>query len=145
MAKSVTLGTKFYVEDPTTPGTYIAIGRLTSIGVPGPTKPEIDVTDFDSTGAEFLPGLPDFGSMDLSGNYDAEDAGQQVLFDDAQSTATSTRNFRIDFTRQDMRFSFSGYVSKFTPTAGGVGAAYTFDASVRVSGAVTSTTPIPAP
>lgn len=144
MAKSTTLGTKLYVENPATGDAFIAVGRITQISVPGPTKPEIDVTDFDSTGAEFLPGLPDYGSLDFSLNYDGDDPGQEILFDDAQDPDAPVRDFYIDFTQQDVRFEFSGYVASFVPQAGGVGQAYTANGSIRVSGSVTRTTPIPA-
>jgi hypothetical protein len=136
MAKTQTLGTKLYVES-TTPGTYTAVGRLTSVGVPGPTKSEIDATDFDSTAEEALPGLPSFGSFDFSGNFDGVDAGQTALFTDAQDANAPVRNFRIDFTRQSIRFSFSGFVLSFRPSAGSVNGVYTFDGSIRVTGSVT--------
>lgn len=143
MAKSLALGTILRVEDPTTPGTFIAVGNLTSIPVPGPTKPQIDVTDFDSTGAEFLAGIPDFGELSFSGFFNYADAGQQVLFGDAQDPEAPIRDFQIDFTNQDVQFTFSGVVTAFVPTAGGPNEPYTFDGTIRVSGSVTDTSPIP--
>lgn len=143
MAKSLALGTVLRVENPATVG-YIAVGRLTSIGVPGPEKPEVDVTDFDSTAAEFLPGLPDYGELQFSGNYDAADAGQEILFDDAQDIDAPVRTFQIDFERQDVRFEFDAFVRSFRPAAPGPNEAYTFEATLRVSGTVTRTSPIPA-
>lgn len=137
MAKSLALGTVLRVEDDSD---FVAVGHLTSIGVPGPTKPEIDVTDFDSVAAEFLPGLPDFGTLEFSGFYNAEDTGQSLLFADAQDPDAPVRSFQIDFERQNVRFEFDAYVASFQPTAGGVGEAYTFEGSLRVTGAVTQTT-----
>lgn len=142
MAKSLALGTVFRVENPATTG-YLVVGNLTSIGVPGPEKPEVDVSDFDSEAAEFLPGLPDYGELPLSGNYNGSDAGQDVLFDDAQDVDAPVRTFQIDFTRQNTRFEFEGFVKSFKPTAGGPSEPYTFDASIRVTGVVTKTSPIP--
>lgn len=142
MAKTLALGTVLRVENPATTG-FIDVGNLTAISVPGPTKPEIDVTDFDSTAAEFLGGLPDNGELSLSGFFNYSDAGQVVLLEDAHDADSPTRDFQIDFTRQDVQFTFSGYVSSFVPNAGGPGEAYTFDATIRVSGAVTIVNPIP--
>lgn len=143
MAKSTTLGTILRVQNPATVG-FLTVGNLTSIPVPGPTKPQIDVTDFDSTGAEFLAGLPDFGELPLNGFFNYANAGQQVLFDDAQDPDAPARNFEIDFTNQDVQFTFSAVVLSFVPAAGGPREAYTFTSNLRVSGSVTATSPIPA-
>lgn len=143
MAKSLALGTILRVENPATTG-YLVVGNLTSIGVPGPTKPEVDVSDFDSNAAEFLPGLPDYGELPLSGRYNHGDVGQEVLFDDAQDVDAPVRTFQIDFTRQNVRFEFDGFVKSFQPTAGGPNEPYNFNANLRVTGVVTKTSPIPA-
>lgn len=129
MAKTVTLGTTLSMGG--TP-----VGSLTRIGVPGPTKPEIDVTDFDSTAAEFLAGLPDNGELPLSGFFEYADAGQAAMLADAHDPDSPTRAFVIEFTRQDVSFSFNGWVKSFVPNAGGPNEAYTFDAVIRVTGAV---------
>lgn len=145
MAKTVALGTVLRVEDPDTPGTFIAVGNLTNIPVPGPTKQRIDVTDFDSEAMEYLPGLPDNGELSLSGFFNYENEGQAVLLADAHDPAAPTRSFQIDFTRQDVRFEFDGYVASFVPTAGGPNEAYSFDAGLQITGAVDITNPIPTP
>lgn len=141
--KTLALGTILRVENPATTG-FLTVGNLTAIGVPGPTKPEIDVTDFDSTAAEFLAGLPDNGELPLSGFFNYADAGQAVLLDDAHDADSPERDFQIDFERQDVRFEFAGWVKSFVPNAGGPNEAYTFDGSIRITGAVTITSPIPA-
>lgn len=146
MAKSLALGTKLYVEDPETPGTYILIGNVNAIpSVPSPTKPEVNVTDFDSTGEEFLAGLPDFGSLEFTAFWNAADAGQTICMDDAYNVDAPSRNWRIDFTRQNVRVQFAGPLTSFTPVAPGPNAAYAANGAIRVSGAPTKTTPIPAP
>lgn len=136
MAKTQTLGTVLRVETDT-PDTYVAVGNLTAIGVPGPTKAEIEVTDFDSAAAEFLAGLPDNGELAFSGFFNYANAGQLLLLEDAHDPAAPTRGFRVEFTRQDVQFSFDGWVKSFVPNAGGPNEAYTFDGSIRISGAVT--------
>lgn len=59
----------------------ISIGGLTNLPWPTNTRGEIDVTDFDSTGIETLPALPDGGTVDFTCIYDPDDTGQQALID----------------------------------------------------------------
>lgn len=135
MAKTLALGTVLRIETDT-PGQYVAIGNLTSIPVPGPTKPEVDVTDFDSTATEVLLGLPDNGELSCSGWFNYSDQGQALALADAHDPDAPARNFRIEFTRQDVEFEFAGYISSFVPQAPGPNEAYTFDMTIRVTGAV---------
>ncbi len=131
MAKTVTQGTVLSVA-------AVAVGNLTSIGTPGPTKPEIDVSDFDSTAAEFLMGMPDSGEMSFSGFFNKANASQMTLLADAIATTATSRAFTILFPTQGT-FGFNGYVKSFVPTASGVNSAVMFDGSIRVTGAVTWT------
>lgn len=137
MAKTLALGTVLYVETTPGGGTYTAVGNLTNIGSPSLTKGETEVTDFDSTAREFLGTLPDNGEVPFSGWMNEGNAGQEILYDDANDAASPTRAWRIDFVRQDARFSFSGWVRSFQYTAGGIDEAYGFTGAIRVTGAVT--------
>lgn len=136
MAKSLALGTVLRIEDPDTPESFLDVGNLTSLTVPGPTKPEIDVTDFDSTAAEYLGGLPDNGEVSGSGFFNYTDTGQIAMLEDAHDPTSPERDFEIYFERQGVTFMFSGYVSSYVPNAPGPTDAYTFDFTIRVSGAV---------
>lgn len=146
MAKSLALGTILRMENPATAG-FLVVGNLTSIGVPSPTKPTVDVTDFDSEAVETLAGLPDNGELSLSGWFNFADAGQAAMLADAHDPDAPVRNFEIDFTRQDVQFTFSGQVLSFQPNAGGPNEPYSFDATLTVNSAggtgVTITSPIP--
>lgn len=108
--KTVTLGTVLRMQNPSTPASFIVVGNLTSIDVPGPTKAEIDVTDFDSVAAEFLAGLPDNGELPVAGFFNYEDDGQGLMLADAHDPDAPVRTFQIDFTRQAVRFAFPGWV-----------------------------------
>lgn len=129
MAKSQALGT--VLKQGTT-----VIGNVTSISTPSPTKPEIDVTDFASTAAEFLPGIPDNGEMSISGWFNYSDAGQTILRADAHDPLAAAKAFTIEFTKQAIKAVFNAYVKSYTPAAGGPNEAYTFDAVLRVTGTV---------
>lgn len=129
MAKTQALGT-ILLQGAT------VIGNLTSISVPSPVKPEIDVTDFASVAAEFLPGMVDYGELSMSGFFNYADAGQTILRADANDPAATTKAWTIAFVRQSMKFTFNAWVKSYTPNAGGPNDAYTFDATLRVTGAV---------
>ncbi len=130
MAKTITQGTVLKVG-------AVVVGNLTSISPPGATKPEIDVTDFASAASEFLIGIPDYGEMSVSGWWNYTDAGQLVLLGDSNDAAAVARSFTIEFTKQAVKYTFSAWVKSFTPGVGGPNEAYSFDATLRVTGAVT--------
>lgn len=116
---------------------YRPISNLTNIGTPGPTKGETEVTDFDSLAREFLATLPDNGELPFSGNMVYTNEGQALMFADANDPNAPSRTFRIDFTRQAVRFDFLAFVKSFRFTAGGVDDAYGYEGSLRITGAVT--------
>ena len=113
------------------------VGNLTQISIPGPVKTEIDVTDFASVAAEFLPGLADYGEVTFSGFYNDADAGQVIVRADAFDITAGTKAWTIGFVTQAKGFSFNAWVKSFVPNAGGPNAAYDFQATLRVTGAVT--------
>ena len=113
------------------------VASITSISVPSPVKGEIDVTDFASVAAEFLPGMVDYGEISMSGFFNYTDAGQTILRADANDVAAATKAWTIAFPNQSMKFTFNAWVKSYVPNAGGPNEAYTFDATLRVTGAVT--------
>lgn len=130
MAKTIAAGTVLKVG-------AVTVGNVTSISAPNPVKAEVDVTDFASTASEFLLGIPDNGEISMSGIFNYTDAGQLVLLGDANDPDAAARAFTLEFTRQDVQFSFNAYVRSFVPTASGPNDAYKFDATLRLTGAVT--------
>ena len=71
------------------PNTYQEIGQVISIGGPSGTTGEIDVTNLSSTAKEFIPSLPDWGSVDC-----------EVVFDQA-TTANRHQELWDDFSAHD--------------------------------------------
>lgn len=141
MAKAAK-GTLIKRGDGAGPEVFTAIGGITSISLPGIEVPTIDATDHDSTLAKFLAGLPDGGSVNVEALYDAADDEQTGLRADA--LAGTLRNFKIivpDATVEANRstFSFSAYVTNWTPNAGGVADALKLSFVLRVSGTSTFT------
>lgn len=57
-----------------------AIGKLTDANISGRDVNNIDITTHGSPGSrEFIGGLIDNGSLELTGNYDIDNAGQLAL------------------------------------------------------------------
>jgi len=114
----------------------VVVGNITQISIPGPVKTEIDVTDFASVAAEFLPGLADYGEVTFSGFFNYTDAGQVIVRADAFDITAGTKAWSIAFVNQAMKFTFNAWVKSYVPSAGGPNAAYDFTATLRVTGAV---------
>lgn len=129
MAKSRALGT-LLKQGATT------VANITSISVPGPVKSEIDVTDFASVAVEVLPGIADYGEITMNGFYNYADAGQTIVRADAFDINAVAKAWSLAFPNQAMQFTFNAYVKSYVPNAGGPNEAYTFTATLRVTGAV---------
>lgn len=73
MAKYIAHGAKFMFGS-------IAVGGLVSIGFPDAAKEEAETTDTDSGGnREYIPGLRDSGTVELTCRHNPTDPGQQAL------------------------------------------------------------------
>jgi hypothetical protein len=129
MAKSKALGT--ILKQAST-----VVANITSISIPGPTKTEIDVTDFASVAVETLAGMPDYGEVTFSGFYNYSDAGQTIVRADAFDVAAGTKAWSIAFPTQLMQFTFNAWVKSYIPDAGSPNDAYKFTATLRLTGAV---------
>ena len=131
MAKTRALGTTIKFNAKT-------IGALTSIGEITPDSEELDATTLDSQGGyrEFLQGFKDSGEVTLSGYYDKADAGQQALI-------TGYGNGEVKVVAVTFPNSgganFQAYVKSFTLGAADVDGIVGFGATLRISGAVTTT------
>jgi len=67
----------------------VEIGGLRTVGFPDQTKEEAETTDTYSGGQrEFIPGLRDFGTVELVVRHDPEDTGQQALDTNFLAAAT---------------------------------------------------------
>jgi hypothetical protein len=73
---------------PGSPSDYAAIEEVSSISGPDGSAALIDVTHLGSTGKEYIPGLPDAGSLSLQCNFIAG-TKQMDLFDNFQSSANA--------------------------------------------------------
>ena len=132
MAKTRALGTTIKFNAKT-------IGSLTSIGEITPDSEELDATTLDSQDGyrEFLQGFKDSGEVTLSGYYDKTDAGQQELITGYGNG--EVKAVVITFPNPAGGATFNAYVKSFTLGAADVDGIVGFGATLRISGAVTTT------
>jgi predicted secreted protein len=88
-----------------------AIGGLTDVGLPGVEVSMIDTTTHDSSGGyrEYVSGLKDAGSLELTGKYNYADTGQDHLKDNPGASAAFVVTFS-DGTKASFTAFIGGYV-----------------------------------
>jgi hypothetical protein len=139
----VSIGTINPIPEEFTAETWLDLCNVTSIDFGGETTDEIDVTTLCSQAREFIPGFSDSGTITLSGNYLPGYDSQKRL--QALKAAKEVGNFRISISDDGLGTGvvyqyFKASVSGITP-AFAVGAAVTFSATLRLSGAITEVLP----
>lgn len=128
MAKSRSVGTKFYVDE-------ACVGSLTSINAPELTSETTDVTALDNADGykEFLGGFKDGGEVSLEGFFDGDNEGQTAMhaaFEDPE-----LHDCRIVFPDAiGKTWNFKGVITKFNAGNAAINDALKFSAGVKVSG-----------
>lgn len=109
-----------------------AIGGLTDVGISGTEVSFIDTTTHDSTGGyrEFVGGLKDGGTLELTGKYDIADTGQVYLRANPGVSAACVVTFSDDSTA-----TFTAIVGGYA-TSNQLDDAVEFTASLKITGAV---------
>lgn len=126
MAKTKSFGSKITIS--ATPSA-LEIKGLTDFSVSGSDQPTIDITSHDSTAREHVAGLKDYGSLELSGHFDAADAGQ----DELRTAVGSKKTFIITLPNGTTTITFDAIVgpcSESIPLDGTV----TFTCSCKLTG-----------
>lgn len=130
-------GVKLEIDnDGSSPYSYIEVGEVTDLpDIGGGEAADIDVTHLRSTAREYLVGLPDGGSISLSGNLVPDDAGQAEMR--TAMDAQTPRHFRITLTdtAPATTVEFDAYVKRFAFSAA-VDSKIAFTATLRVTGPV---------
>jgi hypothetical protein len=122
-------GTKVYIND-------IKIAGVKGLGGPTTVRPQIDVSDFDSTAREYRAGLKDQGEFRFPVNLVPTDPGQTEIvtrLDDQNPQA-----FRVEFPNNIEVLEFQGVVTGFERSAD-VDAPVEAQVTIRISGDVTRT------
>lgn len=125
MAKIKSFGAKVYVNG-------VAIGGLTDINASGTDVTMVDNTSHDSSGGyrEFLAGLKDGGTLELTGRYNYADAGQA----DLKSEEGVTHAVYVILS-DNSGLAFNAIIGGFS-TSNPLDDAVEFTASAKITGAV---------
>lgn len=132
MAGIATQQTELARGDGAEPEVFTKIPDVTNISGPNETKDEIDVTSFDSTAREYIPGIGDSGELTFDLNFRPDDTQQQGLR--ADKDAGTARNYQITLT-DGTTFTFEAIVTAFTLTAA-TNDAWRGSVTLKISGAV---------
>ena len=110
-----------------------AIGGLTDVNVSGTEVNFVDVTTHDSSGGykEFVGGLKDGGTLDLTGAYNIADTGQVYLRANPGTSAACVVTFSDTSTA-----TFTAIVGGYS-TSNPLDDKVEFTASLKITGAVT--------
>ena len=102
------------LDETASPNAYQEIGQVISIGGPSGTTGEIDVTNLSSTAKEFIPSLPDWGSVDSEIVFDQATTSNrhQELWDDFSAQTVGTYKITLTDSPQTT-FTFTAYPSQF--------------------------------
>ncbi len=112
---------------------YTTVANINNISLTGVEASDIDVTDLSSAAREFLQGLEDPGSIDITGFYDYSNA-QHVLMRDAVGGSTAS-TYKITLS-DGHTIIFSALVSSFTLDVA-VDGAVEMNMTLKISGAIT--------
>lgn len=128
-----TQGTKLYISaDAGSPTSFVQVKELVSFTAFDGQAQEIDITNLDSTGKEFLMGLQDYGGFNGQFNYLGADAGH-VLMRSAKSIRRK-QEFKLELS-DGKYFIFFGFVLN-GPLSGGVDAKMDTSFQIRITGDV---------
>lgn len=140
MAKVKSQGTTMHVSNEDADATVYAtatfakVNGLRSIGAPDGEAAEIDTTDLDSTGTEFMMGLPDNGKFSVSGHVVDGDLGQAEMLE--ARNAQQVRWVKITDSAGDIAY-FKAVFPRVSNMGAEVNGVKPFEGTVRISGGIT--------
>jgi hypothetical protein len=131
--------TKLQAGQTGTPTGFETIGEVKSFDGPNGTAPQIDVSNFDSPEAEFVPGLSMPGELQMTMNFVGSDTMQQQL--DSDRVAGTSRYYKLelaDHASSPTSYTFLASVTAFS-LSGATNGVYEAKATLKISGSVTKT------
>ncbi len=114
---------------------YVTIAEATNFKGLDEKADQLEATNFDSDGKEYIAGLTDGGEVSADLNFVASDSGQQGLRTDLR--AGTLRNFKVivnDHASDPTTVTFSAIVTTAPGLSGGVNAVIKTSVTLRVSG-----------
>lgn len=116
---------------------FNTIAEIKSFDGPNGTAPDIEVSNFDSDEAEFVPGLSVPGELQMNGNFVGDNLYQQQL--DADRIAGTKRYYKLELNDHASDPSYMTFLASVTSfgISGGTPGVYEFKATLKISGTVT--------
>lgn len=109
VGKTITINTGVTTATPTA---WIKVGQITDIKGTSDTSPDIECTDLDSDTKEYLPGLPDTGTVSMTVYTVDADTGLAAI--EAAFDARSLKSFKITYPSGATPVrTFSAYAKSF--------------------------------
>jgi hypothetical protein len=133
--------TVVYHSGPGSPAAYAAIEQVITVTGPDGSAATIDVTHLTSTGKEYLPDLPDFGSLSMECNFTGGTKQMDLRTNFTHSADAEPFKLSIPTAAGAAtyhNFFFDAIVSKWELSAG-VGAQVKLSIGLKISGAVSYT------
>lgn len=129
--KGQAVSTQGYKLEVSVDGTvFTEVSNITDIVDPTGESSDLDATNLQSTSKEYIAGLRDSQSVNITGQRVADDPGQNILRDHAGDSAPLY--WRNTYSDGDVQ-TFRATCKKFGVT-GGVDAVMMFTSSIRASG-----------
>ena len=138
MANLKSQGCSFWMLDTSvSPNAYVQIGQVVSVSGPDGTTGEIDVTSLASTAKEFVPSLPDWGSVstEVIWDYATQSLNHDDLWTDFSNQTTGSYQLRLSDSPQTT-LTITGFPNQYSVSLG-VDDKVTANISIRCTSAVT--------
>lgn len=121
------------------PETFTTITGVSNLAGPTGSRELIEVTGLDSTGREYLVGLPDYGDITFTLFYAPKNTQHAALFTAFQLAGQTATNFTITFTDSPATiYSFAALVQGF-PHNFATNSAVEVNLTLKLTGAMSST------
>jgi hypothetical protein len=116
--------------------TYAAFEEVTDIQIGGVSIPQIDTTHLMSTSKEFLPGLKDNGTIEISANY-TNGTVQQAVRADADDGIVSPWRIVLGGADTPINITFNAFPTKYDGPNAKVDNKLEIKVSLKITGDIT--------
>lgn len=131
----LTSGSYLQIGNGASPEVFSTISEVVSVGDFGLENPLINVTHLGSTAQEYISGLPDGVSFDITVNYYPTDTSHVALM--SAATNRTKPNFKFAISSSPIKtFSFAALVTAYKLPAA-VNAAFQMRFTMKISGSIT--------
>ena len=119
MANLKSQGCGIFLSDDASPEVFTEVGQVMSISGPDGSTGEIDVTNLASSIKEFVPSLPDMGSVACEASWDHADVTNQHAAISAAFLAQETKHWQIRLSDSPRTvIDFLGFPNSFSTSIG---------------------------